>query len=136
MRHCELRAAARILALPGLFALVDAGTSVRAESSEKRTWRLTVEANEPRLQYGTDNAEDISIAFSCTAGRGRVEVFMAETSTGVKPRRAMTASLAAGSTTSKVRGKTMPNEEAGTPSFEGTMPANDPLFAALSKERS
>jgi len=47
----------------------------------------------------------------------------------------MTASLTAGRTTSKVRGKTMPNEEAGTPSFLGTLPADDPLFAALSKER-
>jgi hypothetical protein len=34
-----------------------------------------------------------------------------------------------------VRGKTLPNEEAGTPSFLGTLPADDPLFAALSKER-
>jgi hypothetical protein len=136
MQHCKLFTAARILALPGLFVLVDAGTCGRAETSAKRTWRLTVEANEPRLQYGTDNAEDISIAFSCKAGRGSVEVFMAETSTGVKPRRSMTASLTAGGTTSKVRGKTLPNEEAGTPSFEGAMPANDTLFAALSKERS
>jgi hypothetical protein len=32
-------------------------------------------------------------------------------------------------------GKTSRNEEAGTPSFEGTQPANDRLFAALSKER-
>jgi hypothetical protein len=32
-------------------------------------------------------------------------------------------------------GKTLPNEEAGTPSFQGKQPANDPLFAALSKER-
>jgi hypothetical protein len=30
----------------------------------------------------------------------------------------------------------LPNEEARTPSFQGTMPANDPLFATLLKERS
>ena len=59
-----------------------------------------------------------------------------ETSAKVKPGRSMTAALTAGRTTSKVPGKTMPNEEAGTPSFDGTMPANDPLFATLSKERS
>jgi hypothetical protein len=47
----------------------------------------------------------------------------------------MEATLTAGGTTSKVRGKTLPNEEAGTPSFSGTLPANDPLFAVLSKER-
>jgi hypothetical protein len=136
MWHRQLLNTAGIPALLGLFVLAYATASVRAENSEKRTWRFTVESNEPRLQYGTDNAEDISIAFSCKPARGRVEVFMAETSTGVKPRRAMTASLTAGSTTSKVRGKTLPNEEAGTPSFEGAMPANDPLFAALPKERS
>jgi hypothetical protein len=48
----------------------------------------------------------------------------------------MVASLMAGPTTSKVRGKTLPNEEARTPSFQGTTPANDPLFATLLKERS
>jgi hypothetical protein len=48
----------------------------------------------------------------------------------------MIASLTAGRATAKVRGKTLVNEEAGTPSFSGTLPANDPLFAALSKERS
>jgi len=106
---------------------------LRAEESEKRTWRL--DADQPRLDYGTDNPEDTPIAFYCEAGRGRVEVWINETSNGVKPRRSMTASLTAGRTTSKVRGKTMPNEEAGTPSFLGTLPADDPLFAALSKER-
>jgi len=124
---------ASLLALLGLFVLVGASTLLRAEESEKRTWRL--DADQPRLDYGTDNPEDTPIAFYCEAGRGRVEVWINETSNGVKPRRSMTASLTAGRTTSKVRGKTMPNEEAGTPSFLGTLPAGDPLFAALSKER-
>ena len=124
---------ASLLALLGLFVLVGASTLLRAEESEKRTWRL--DADQPRLDYGTDNPEDTPIAFYCEAGRGRVEVWINETSNGVKPRRSMTASLTAGRTTAKVRGKTMPNEEAGTPSFLGTLPAGDPLFAALSKER-
>jgi hypothetical protein len=136
MRRREFLTAAGIPALLGLFAVVDAGTSVRAQDSEKRTWRLTVEASQPRLEYGTDNPEDTPIAFSCTAGRGSVDVWINETGKGVKPDRSVTASLTAGGTTSKVRGKTMTNEEAGTPSFEGTQPASDPLFAALSKERN
>ena len=122
-----------LLALLGLFVLVDASPSLRAEESEKRTWRF--DAKEARLEYGTDNVEDVPIAFSCTAGRGVVDVWINETGRGVKAGRSMTASLTAGRTTSKVRGKTMTNEEAGTPSFEGTQKANDPLFAALSKER-
>jgi hypothetical protein len=124
-----------LLALLGLFVLVDASTLLRAEKSEKRTWRLTVEAGQPRLDYGTNNPEDTPIAFFCKAGRGLVEVWITETGKGVKPDRSMTASLTAGNTTSKVRGKTMTNEDAGTPSFQGTQPANDPLFATLSKER-
>jgi hypothetical protein len=129
------------LALIGLFVLVDANTSLRAEESEKRTWseertwRLEVEKDHVRLEYGTDNVEDTPILFICKPGRGLVELSINETSKGVKPNRSMTASLTAGRTTSKVRGKTLWNEEAGTPSFEGTLPANDPLFAALSKER-
>jgi hypothetical protein len=39
----------------------------------------------------------------------------------------------AGRTTSKVQGQTMPNEQAGVPSFDGKQPASEPLFAALSK---
>jgi len=136
MRRCELLTAAGILALDGLFVLLDAGTSLRAAEFEKRTWRLTVEADQPRLDYGTDNVEDIPIAFSCKPGRGVVDLWINETSTGVKPGRSMIASLTAGRTTSKVRGKTLPNEEAGTPSFEGTLRANDPIFATLPKERS
>ncbi len=135
MRRRELLTAAGILALLALFVLVDASTLLRAEESEKRTWRLTVEADQPRLDYGTNNEEDTTIAFFCKAGRGLVEVDISETGKGVKPGRSMIASLTAGRTMSKVRGKTLSNEDAGTPSFHGTQPANDPLFAALSKER-
>jgi hypothetical protein len=134
MRRCELLTAAGILALGGLFVMLDACTSLRAAESEKRTWRLTVEADQPRLAYGTDNAEDTAIAFSCKSGRGVVDLWINETSTGVKPNRSMMASLTAGRATSKVRGKTFPNEEAGSPSFEGTLRADDPLFVTLPKE--
>ena len=135
MRRCELLTAAGILALDGLFVMLDSCTSVRAAESEKRTWRLTVEADQPRLAYGTDNVEDTPIAFSCKSGQGVVDLWINETSTGVKPNRSMIASLTAGRTTSKVRGKTLPNEEAGSPSFEGTLRADDPLFVTLPKER-
>jgi hypothetical protein len=123
-----------LLALLGLLVLVGTSTLLCAQEDDKRTWRL--DADQPRLDYGTNNAEDTPIAFSCEAGRGVVDVWINETSIGVKPGRSMTASLTAGRRTSKVRGKTLVNEEAGSPSFEGTLPANDPLFAALAKERS
>jgi len=84
---------ASLLALLGLFVLVDATTLLRAEESDKRTWRLTDEADQPRLDYGTNNAEDTPIAFFCKAGQGRVEVMISETGRGVEPGRSMTASL-------------------------------------------
>ena len=78
-----------LLVLLGLFVLVDASTLLRAEESEKRTWRLTVEGDHPRLEYGTDNPEDTPIAFSCKAGRGHVDVWINETGKGVKAGRSM-----------------------------------------------
>ena len=136
MRHRELLTTAGILATLGLFAWIDAGTSVHAQGSDKRMWRLAVEGKDARLDYGTNNPEDTPIAFSCTTGRGVVDVWINETGNGVKAGRSMTAALTAGGTSAKVSGKTLPNEEAGTPSFQGTQPANDPLFATLSKERT
>ena len=127
---------ASLVALLGLSVLVGAGASSHAQDSEERTWRLTDEGKHPRLEYGTDNPEDTPIAFSCEAGRGRVDVWINETSTGVKPNRTMTAALTAGRTTAKARGKTLANEEAGTPSFEGSLTAGEPLLAALAKERT
>lgn len=126
---------ASLLAFLGLFVLLDA-SALRAEEAEKRTWRLTAESNEQRLVYGTDNDEDMPIIFSCKARAGAVDLTISETGKGVKAGRAMTASLTAGRATAKVRGKTMPNEDAGIPSFIGTLPASDPLFAALAKEQT
>ena len=102
-----------------------------AQQADKRTWRLRTEAGQSFLTYGTDNAEDTPITFSCKAGRGTVEAFINETGAGVMAGRSMSASLAADSVTAKLAGRTLPNEEAGTPSFKGSITATDPLFAAL-----
>jgi len=111
--------------------LIAVTASLSAQPADKRTWRLRSEAGQSFLTYGTDNAEDTPITFSCKAGRGAVEVFINETAAGVKAGRSMPASLTADSVTAKLSGRTMTNEEAGTPSFRGAMAASDPLFAAL-----
>jgi hypothetical protein len=102
-----------------------------AQEGDKRTWRLRTEAGQSFLTYGTDNAEDTPITFSCKAGRGAVEAFINETGVGVKAGRSMSASLTADTVTATLPGRTLTNEEAGTPSFKGAMAASDPLFAAL-----
>ena len=122
-------------ALLVLFVLADASAVSRAQDPEKPMWWASEESGDQMLSYGTDNVEDVPISFACTPGKGIVNVWINETDRSVKANRSMTASLIAGATTAKVKGKTMPNEEAGTPSFEGTMPASDPLFATLSKEQ-
>ena len=102
-----------------------------AQQADKRTWRLRTEAGQSYLTYGTDNAEDTPITFSCKAGRGAVDAFINETAVGVKANRSMSASLTADAVTAKLPGRTLTNEEAGTPSFKGSMASSDPLFAAL-----
>jgi hypothetical protein len=111
--------------------LISVAAPLSAEQGDKRTWRLRTEAGQSFLTYGTDNVEDTPITFSCKGGGGAVEAFINETSAGVKAGRSMSASLIAGSVTAKLPGRTLTNEEAGTPSFKGTMAASDPLFAAL-----
>jgi hypothetical protein len=121
------------LALLAALCLVSAHDPLGAQPSEKPTWRLKIDRQDSVLAYGSDNEEDTPIAFLCKAGSGVVRVLIGETSEAVKPDQAATASLTAGSVTAKVRGKTTPNEEAGVPSFSGTLPASDRLLAALSK---
>jgi hypothetical protein len=120
---------AQFSAALGLFLLVNAAAFAQPE--DKTTWRLRTEGNSAALAYGTDNAEDIRIVFNCRRGSGVVKVFISETSEALKAGRSATASLTAGRVTVRVPGRMMVNEEAGVPSFDGTLPASDPLFAAL-----
>ena len=112
-------------------ALLIAVTAPLYAQQDKRTWRLRTEAGQSMLTYGTENAEDTPITFSCKAGRGAVEAFINETGAGVKAGRSMSASLTADAVSAKLPGRTLTNEEAGTPSFQGAMAAGDPLFVAL-----
>jgi hypothetical protein len=119
----------------GFFVLIAVATPSQAQKPDERTWRLRTEAGQSVLTYGTDNAEDTPITFSCKAGRGVVDVFISETGHGVKPGRSMSASLAASGVASRVRGRSLPNEEAGVPSFQGSLAASDPLFTALGQAK-
>ena len=111
--------------------LIAVAAPLSAQQGDKRTWRFRTEAGQSFLTYGTDNAEDTPITFSCKGGGGAVDAFINETAVGVKAGRSMSASLTADAVTAKLPGRTLTNEEAGTPSFKGTMAAGDPLFAAL-----
>lgn len=124
------------LAAPAVLVLIATTLAAHAQPADKRTWRLRTVDGQSMLSYGTDNAEDTPITFRCKPGQGVVKVFINETGNGVKPRQAMSASLIAGSVTAKLPGRTLVNEEAGTPSFDGSLPGSDPLFPALRQAKS
>ena len=124
------------LAAPAVLVLIATTLAAYAQPADKRTWRLRTVDGQSMLSYGTDNAEDTPITFRCKPGQGVVKVFINETGVGVKPRQSMSASLIAGSVTAKLQGRTLVNEEAGTPSFEGSLPGSDPLFPALRQAKS
>jgi hypothetical protein len=126
----------QFIALFGALCWLQPSASARAEQSENRTWRLQNETGRSVLAYGSDNAEDTPITFSCKIRSGRVRVFISETSQRLKPNRSITVTLTAGRVNSRVSGRTRPNEEAGIPSFEGTMSARDSLFTSLSNAQS
>ena len=60
-----------------------------------------------------------------------VKIWVAETSAKLKAGDKAAAILSVGEKSAKVAGKLVPNEEAGAPSFEGRLPAKDPIFAAM-----
>src|SRR6516162_1370511 len=88
------------------------------------------------LAYGGESPEDMPITLDCKLHSGVIGVFAAETSEALKPNRRINAMLAAGSVRSRAPGKTIPNEDAGVPSFQGTLQVTDPLLDALAGANS
>ena len=113
--------------------LLPATALAQARDDDRRTWRTDNKGADARLWFGSTNAEDISISFSCVKGRGVVQVFMSETDAKLKPGRSVPGTLVAGGATLKMQGRAEINEEAGSPSFEATLPLSESFFAAMSK---
>lgn len=131
----------RSVVLAALCAIVLIAGPIPSLSAQEevvtRQWQLSKGGDgQPTLVYGTDSPEDMTIAFDCEPRSGVIRVFVAETNEALKPNRQINATLAAGSTRSRVAGKTVPNEDASVPSFEGTLPATDPLLDALTRARN
>lgn len=106
-----------------------------AWAKDARVWTLSgLEEKKPDLiylNYGVPETDDSFGAFRCKPQSGVVMLFISETSEKLKPGKSATASLSVGEVQTKVAGKLMPNEEAGVPSFQGRLPATDPIFDAM-----
>lgn len=119
------------LALAGCAALAP----FAAAFAQERVWTLSGFDGKKRervtLGYGAPETDDSLGAFRCNRGSGMATLFISTTSDRFKPGRKATATLSAGETRTTIAGKLLPNEEAGVPSFEGRLPAADPIFEAL-----
>ncbi len=114
--------------------LVIAGFSGGAAAKEERVWTLSgldKKKSDVSLQYGVPESDYVTIVFSCKPKSGVVDVFVSETSGKLKPGLKAAATLAAGDAKATFPGKLLVNEDAGVPSFEGSLPAKEALFAAL-----
>lgn len=123
----------RTFALTGVLSfLVLSGLCAQPD---QRVWTLggleEKNADSIYLGYGVPESDDSLGSFTCAPGSGLVKIWIAETSNKLKPGGKTTAILSVGEKTAKVAGKLVPNEEAGVPSLEGSLPAKDPIFGAM-----
>jgi hypothetical protein len=123
----------RTFALAGVLSVL-ALSGVGAQTSQ-RVWTLggleEKDADSIYLGYGVPESDDSLGSFTCAPGSGVVKIWIAETSDKLKAGDKAAAIFSVGDKKSKVAGKLIPNEEAGVPSFEGSLPAKDPIFAAM-----
>jgi hypothetical protein len=137
---------AAFAALPAIAVIACSTQSLHAQQHEETyKWQLFFKGGDVKaatLFYGpeTDDGgeidENLSIVLDCKLHSGVIGVFIAETSEALKPNPRINATLVAGSVRSSVPGKTIPNEDAGVPSFQGTLQATDPLLDALAGANS
>ncbi|ULO23335.1 hypothetical protein [Methylocystis sp. SB2] len=123
----------RTFALTGVLSFL--GLSGLCAQTDQRVWTLggleEKNADSIYLGYGVPESDDSLGSFTCAPGSGLVKIWIAETSNKLKAGGKSTAIFSVGEKTAKVAGKLVPNEEAGVPSFEGSLPAKDPIFAAM-----
>jgi hypothetical protein len=88
--------------------------------AQEREWSFSASEDQVFLVFGVPESEDIGISFWCTQGSGEVKIFVADANEKLAPERF------------SVPARTMANELDATTSAEGAVPANSPLFEALS----
>ncbi|KAF0124274.1 MAG: hypothetical protein FD148_2517, partial [Methylocystaceae bacterium] len=119
----------RTFALAGMLSFL--GLSGLCAQTDQRVWTLggleDKNADSIYLGYGVPESDDSLGSFTCTPGSGLVKIWIAETSAKLKAGGKTTAILSVGEKTAKVAGKLVPNEEAGVPSFEGSLTAKEPI---------
>ncbi|OBS50427.1 hypothetical protein A8B73_21700 [Methylosinus sp. 3S-1] len=112
---------------------------VEARAEAGRVWMVIIEDQPPHwasLAYGVPETDDAFGSFRCKSQSGEVILFIAETSGKLVAGRPASATLAAGEVRATIAGKLLPNEDAGVPSFEGRIAAEDPIFLAMTSAKT
>ena len=122
-------------AISALFVALSLTSIASARADNKPKWTITSDKDEVTLVYG-DDSEETDLALSCKPRSNSVKIFIGETDASLKPKMQVTASITVGAAKASVAGKTLANELAGVPSFEGNLPATDPLFDAMASAPS
>lgn len=125
MKHaCRMAAFAVVAALATAPAL--------AQEDGAYSWFTGQDEGESSLIYGNlESGEDNGLTFTCTKGSGTATIFVSETSETFKPEQKVSLVLSIGATKATLDAKTTPNEMAGIPSAEASVPTANPIFAAM-----
>lgn len=124
----------RLLVFVSIAALL-ATLALSARAADEQVWTLggleDKNADSIYLGYGATETDDNFGSFTCMPGSGVVKIWIAETNENLTPGKPAKAALSVGAAKAKISGRLIPNEEAGVPSFEGSLKASDPIFAAM-----
>jgi hypothetical protein len=109
-----------------------------ARAADDYKWVYSQTADMVELSYLIPDSDAIDTIFSCKPGGkspgGRSIGYMdVETTEKLLGKSKATIIIRVGGKSFTLKGKLLPNEEAGVPSFEAFRAANHPLWAALAK---
>jgi hypothetical protein len=120
----------RISLTAGLFL---AGTMAPALAADDYRWVFSQTNEVIDLSYLIPDSDAIDTIFSCKPGGNSIGYMDVETNEKLADRKKATVIIRVGGKSFTLKGKLLPNEEAGVPSFEVFLSAKHPLWPALSK---
>lgn len=112
-----------------LFSCLLAGSA----AAQERQWTLDASDQDAYLIFGVPDSDDVGISLWCPIRQGVVNIFVPEIAGAPVSQADMTVTLAADSQKSDLKGKTERDQESGMSNFEGQIPVDDPIIAAMLK---
>jgi hypothetical protein len=99
--------------------------------AQEREWSFDSSEDEAFMIFGVPESDDVGVSFWCTLRSGEIRLFLPQASEKLKANEPAKFEVSVGGQSFILTGMGLPNEEAGTMSIEGRLPAGDRLFKAL-----